>query len=234
MVINFQIFNTHIKNFIVNQSPQSKITMQPLPLIIATNGKDVRFYCKGYGAAPLHIQWKIFENDIDKVLEEDMSLKIYVNSTKDDETPDYEFIYSELLLLNVTVSDQAEYQCVVKNRHGSAYSIHSTLEIRDLPKFILSPPKDIVGLAGDTVKIPCKANGIPEPTISYKKDMESMFSAVKEKRVHVADTYDGLYLLRINKNDEGIYSCIATNDAGQTSVSTRLMVFGKCTVQNTF
>jgi hypothetical protein len=128
-------------------------------------------------------------------------------------------------LRNVTVTDQAEYQCVVKNRHGSAYSIHSTLEIHDLPQFITIPPKDIAALSGDTIWIPCKAAGIPEPVISYQKDREHMFNAAKEKRVYVADKSDGLYLLRVNKNDEGIYSCIATNDAGQTSASTRLMVF---------
>ena len=57
--------------------------MQPLPLVIAQNGRDVRLHCKGYGAAPLHIQWKIFENDIDRTLEEDLSLRIYVNHTMD-------------------------------------------------------------------------------------------------------------------------------------------------------
>lgn len=132
---------------------------------------------------------------------------------------------------NVTVTDQAEYQCVVRNRHGTAYSIHSTLEIHDLPRFIAIPPNDIAALAGDTVWIPCKATGIPEPIISYQKDMEHMFNAVRDKRVYVADKSDGLYLLRVNKYDEGVYSCIATNDAGQATASTRVMVFGKFLVK---
>ena len=129
------------------------------------------------------------------------------------------------MLRNVTIMDQAEYQCVVKNRHGSAYSIHSSIEVRDIPQFVSLPSNDIAVLAGEPVWIPCKATGIPEPIISYQKDRQNMFSAIRDKRIYVPDKSDGLYLLRVNKEDEGTYSCIATNDAGQAIASTNVYVF---------
>lgn len=57
--------------------------MEPKPLIVAQNGKDVRIHCKGYGASPIQIQWKVFENERERFLEEDNELKISQNHTVD-------------------------------------------------------------------------------------------------------------------------------------------------------
>ena len=57
--------------------------MEPLPLILAQNGRDARLFCKGYGEAPLVIQWRIFEGDRERILEEDNLVFIFQNHTID-------------------------------------------------------------------------------------------------------------------------------------------------------
>lgn len=34
-----------------------------------------------------------------------------------------EYLFSELQLSNIDFNDQAEYQCIVRNQYGSAYSL---------------------------------------------------------------------------------------------------------------
>uniref|UniRef100_A0AC34Q973 Ig-like domain-containing protein n=1 Tax=Panagrolaimus sp. JU765 TaxID=591449 RepID=A0AC34Q973_9BILA len=208
-----------------NRTPQAKIIMEPKPLIVAQNGKDVRIHCKGYGASPIQIQWKVFENERERFLEEDNELKISQNHTVDEQTRENEYVFSELLLQNVTILDEAEYQCIVKNKLGTTYSNHAYLKIHDVPTFIIQPPKEMAVVVGGTVSFPCKAVGIPEPTLGFQKDGISVFDAVREKRVFVPNAGDLLYLLRVNPKDEGNYTCTAQNEAGQTSVSTILRVY---------
>ena len=137
-----------------------------------------------------------------------------------------EYIFSELVFKNITIEDEAEYQCIVRNKHSSSYSTHSVIQVQEIPRFVLSPPEEFAVVSGSTVSLPCKATGIPEPTIGFQKDGVSVFDAVREKRVYVPDTEDTLYILRVNKTDQGVYSCTAINEAGKAVVSSKLLVFG--------
>lgn len=151
-----------------------------------------------------------------------------------EQTRENEYVFSELLLQNVTILDEAEYQCIVKNKLGTTYSNHAYLKIHDVPTFIIQPPKEMAVVVGGTVSFPCKAVGIPEPTLGFQKDGISVFDAVREKRVFVPNAGDLLYLLRVNPKDEGNYTCTAQNEAGQTSVSTILRVYGKSNLSLSF
>uniref|UniRef100_A0A7E4VDG7 Ig-like domain-containing protein n=1 Tax=Panagrellus redivivus TaxID=6233 RepID=A0A7E4VDG7_PANRE len=228
----FNVRGKDIRSFETGQlkcladSPQARITMSPLPLVDTQVGRDVRMFCKGYGAAPMHIKWKVIESERDRVLEdEEGTLRIVVNHTDDEGHRKNEFIFSELLLRNVSVSDQAEYQCIIKNSYGSAYSIKSQLLVKEPPRFTVKPPVNIAVLAGSTVTLPCEATGIPEPTISYQKDRHYDFPAWLEDRIHVADRVEGLHLLRVNREDEGTYECVASNEIGEAVAKSHIHVF---------
>lgn len=137
-----------------------------------------------------------------------------------------EIAYSELRFLKITRQDEAEYQCIVRNSYGTAYSDRSKLLVRQLPEF-LDTPKDIITTVGKNVGFPCRASGVPYPTISWEKDNSKTFPAAVERRMHILQNDHSLYILNVSKSDSGYYSCHASNDAGQISVSARLEVYGR-------
>ncbi|KAK6024199.1 leucine Rich repeat-containing domain protein, partial [Ostertagia ostertagi] len=67
-----------------------------------------------------------------------------------------ELASAELLLLDVSTSDRAEYQCVVRNRFAAEHSIRSVLKIFQVPIF-LNEPDDMSLLVGQNAKIMCAA-----------------------------------------------------------------------------
>lgn len=69
---------------------------------------------------------------------------------------------------------------------------------------------------GHPVELPCVVRGVPEPTISWTKD---------GKRYPV--TADGSLALRnVELEDDGTYTCTATNTAGRDKVGVQLLVQG--------
>jgi hypothetical protein len=137
-----------------------------------------------------------------------------------------ELAYSELRFLKITRQDEAEYQCIVKNSYGTAYSDRARLLVRQLPEF-LDVPHDIVTVAGRNIGFPCRAAGIPQPIISWEKDSSKTFPAAIERRMHIIQDDHSLYILNVSKADAGFYTCSAANDVGEVGVSARLEVYGR-------
>lgn len=78
-------------------------------------------------------------------------------------------------------------------------------------------------MESDIVKLTCNVSGKPKPTISWLKDNKPLDF---DKRMRV--TYDGdictLTIVGTEIEDEGNYTCIATNDAGPASSTARLII----------
>uniref|UniRef100_A0A914DSE4 Alpha-1,3-mannosyl-glycoprotein 2-beta-N-acetylglucosaminyltransferase n=1 Tax=Acrobeloides nanus TaxID=290746 RepID=A0A914DSE4_9BILA len=210
-----------------NESPQAQIILQPVQTLKAIIDRDTRLSCSGYGAKPLEVQWKMFEkNGRSRLLAEDSTLIFFTNHTQEnqDAYSGNELAYSELRFLKITRQDEAEYQCIVKNSYGTAYSDRARLLVRKLPEF-LDVPHDIVTVAGRNIGFPCRATGIPQPIISWEKDSSKTFPAAIERRMHIMQDDHSLYILNVSKADAGVYTCSAANDAGEVGVSARLEVY---------
>lgn len=93
------------------------------------------------------------------------------------------------------------------------------------PTFIRTP-SDINVRAGAVAKLACAAVGEPRPEIVWQKLGADDFPAARERRMGVSPP--DLYLIEnIKSQDQGVYSCMATNDAGTIVANATLNVLGK-------
>lgn len=97
------------------------------------------------------------------------------------------------------------------------------------PRFTRTPV-DQTGVSGGVASFICQATGDPRPKIVWNKKGKK----VSNQRFEVIEFDDGSgSVLRIQPlrtpRDEAIYECVASNNVGEISVSTRLTVLrGKC------
>ena len=91
----------------------------------------------------------------------------------------------------------------------------------DLPKINAEPPASLTTREGNNASLPCSANGIPKPTITWYKNGEALDSA----------NYDAdsgmLTLNNIQFADRGVYKCEARNFLGFDSATVELFVQGR-------
>lgn len=74
-----------------------------------------------------------------------------------------------------------------------------------------SYPSEVVAAEGSEISLECKAQGIPEPAVTWMKDGRPLVSGRD-----VAVLHDGHFLLlrNIQVSDTGHYVCVAANVAG--------------------
>uniref|UniRef100_A0A182F0V4 Ig-like domain-containing protein n=1 Tax=Anopheles albimanus TaxID=7167 RepID=A0A182F0V4_ANOAL len=93
-----------------------------------------------------------------------------------------------------------------------------------MPPDILDYPtsKDIVAQEGSNVSLSCAATGVPEPTITWKREGEKSVTSVENSGI---TSHDGpmLHIVNIQRHNAGSYHCIASNGVPPT-VSKRIIV----------
>ncbi len=73
---------------------------------------------------------------------------------------------------------------------------------------------------GETLVLPCKVSGYPLPTVTwFKNHQEIQFKAQSaDERVRTASNNNSLIIADVSDEDEGIYSCRASNSFGKAVV----------------
>nr|XP_024214409.1 hemicentin-1-like isoform X2 [Halyomorpha halys] len=120
----------------------------------------------------------------------------------------------KILVLNeVTTENTGTYTCVAKNFAGwvdKKFSVHVHVK----PKIISRVDNQLIIQKGKDSSIPCYAEGIPEPRISWKKgDKEILSKNYSDSSVAVHNNI--LLLFNSDHNSEGLYTCTATNVEGE-------------------
>lgn len=109
---------------------------------------------------------------------------------------------------DITVEEAGEYECHAQNIAGST-SLTATINVQQSPVITLDPDTtDLTITEGDELKLECSAVGIPQPSVSWKKDQQpssSPFSVAPYATIHKYNA---------RRTDEGLYVCVASNDAG--------------------
>ncbi|XP_034035488.1 hemicentin-1 [Thalassophryne amazonica] len=113
-----------------------------------------------------------------------------------------------LQVFPVTPDHSGWYECIAANEGGVA-AARVYLTVQEVPRVSLEPMNQTF-VAGAEVRIRCSASGYPTPRLIWThNDMFIMASS------RYRMTPDGTLLIRnMQKKDGGVYSCLATNNAG--------------------
>ncbi|VIO87850.1 Uncharacterized protein BM_BM5894 [Brugia malayi] len=214
----------------VDDSPRPRLLNHPIALVKALLGTSVKLNCTGYGATPLDIKWKVIRDGRFRLLSHDATtIFVYNHSSTTNGTATglaMEYLFSELQLSDIDFSDQAEYQCIVRNHYGSAYSLKVKLMVLQKPRIRYSP-SNVSIVRGGSARLRCAAQGVPTPVIKWMKDGGDSFPAAVERRLHVKANDDNLYVVNVSLADTGIYTCRVSNEAGHVESSAHVLVYDK-------
>ena len=81
-------------------------------------------------------------------------------------------------------------------------------------------------LEGGTAMFNCSLEGVPQPSVNWLFNGASLSSGDKYAIMSTA-TFSSLTISNVSPDDEGSYTCNATNDRGSDSMSGNLQVLSK-------
>ncbi|XP_068104559.1 hemicentin-2 [Hyperolius riggenbachi] len=131
-----------------------------------------------------------------------------------------------LLIALPSGEDSGHYICTATNQVGSA-SKASHLLVHTKPRINVngshdsSTPVPVVAALGAEITLPCEVQGVPPPTVSWRKDSYPL--PIISARHHLLPS-GSLRLSELRVMDSGYYTCLASNLAGNTSLTYRLEV----------
>ncbi|KAM4722858.1 hemicentin-1 [Rhinophrynus dorsalis] len=127
----------------------------------------------------------------------------------------------------VLLKDGGDYLCTAHNVAGRSNRI-TTVNVHVSP-VIQHGPQIFSTIEGNTVSLPCKATGVPKPSIIWKKKGETIVA----NNDTVTIESDGTLLLSSpGGDDSGEYTCTAVNAAGYAARKVQLTVYVKPRIVN--
>ncbi|KAL2089466.1 hypothetical protein ACEWY4_014154 [Coilia grayii] len=124
-----------------------------------------------------------------------------------------------LKVLDTRVSDSGLYMCVASNIAGNfTQTVRLSVHV---PPSIQAGPRLMKVQVGHPVDLPCVAQGVPEPSISWLRDGAGLEVSTGNYRL----AGDGaLKVRKVSLEDEGVYTCRASNIAGQDEAHIQILV----------
>uniref|UniRef100_A0A087YHW1 Cell adhesion molecule-related/down-regulated by oncogenes n=1 Tax=Poecilia formosa TaxID=48698 RepID=A0A087YHW1_POEFO len=128
---------------------------------------------------------------------------------------------SLLRIAPVQQSDSGVYTCVARSQAGLA-ELSYDVQVQVPPGVDrVEPVEPVTVVQGSLVTLTCEARGFPLPTLTWMKDGQPL-------SLHRNLLLDGqetrLQLPDVIRSDEGLYSCVASNQAGSSTKSFNLTV----------
>uniref|UniRef100_A0A3Q3L4X2 Uncharacterized protein n=1 Tax=Mastacembelus armatus TaxID=205130 RepID=A0A3Q3L4X2_9TELE len=128
---------------------------------------------------------------------------------------------SVLRISPVQLSDSGVYTCVARSRAGLA-ELSYDVQVQVPPGVDhVEPVEPVTVVQGSLVTLTCEARGVPPPTLTWMKDSQPL-------SLHRNLVLDGqetrLQLPDVAPSDAGLYSCVASNQAGSSTKSFNLTV----------
>ncbi|XP_067585037.1 hemicentin-1 isoform X1 [Pseudorca crassidens] len=123
--------------------------------------------------------------------------------------------------------DAGTYMCVAQNPAGTALGkIKLNVQV---PPVISPHPKEYIIAVDKPIMLPCEADGLPPPDITWHKDGHVIMESVRQ---HILSS-GALQIAFAQPGDAGQYTCTAANVAGSSSTSTKLTVHVPPRIQST-
>lgn len=134
-----------------------------------------------------------------------------------------------LLVRNTTNEDRGVYKCVIQNELGSATSAAS-LTVRECfakPE-ISEKLKKVEAFEGNEVQYDFAVTGFPQPNVEWYRGTRKIVEGERYQIFDSAKTgLHSLVIYNIQKDDRGLYECVASNSCGETTSIVDLHVSAK-------
>ncbi|KAM4861104.1 hemicentin-1 [Thomomys bottae] len=123
--------------------------------------------------------------------------------------------------------DSGTYMCVAQNAAGTALGkIKLNVQV---PPVIRTHPKEYVTAVDQPITLPCEADGLPPPDIAWHKDGHAITESIRQRILNSG----ALQIAFAHPEDAGLYTCMATNVAGSSSMRSKLTVHVPPTIRST-
>lgn len=130
----------------------------------------------------------------------------------------------KLKILHAQDEDRGSYSCVAYNEAGEI-KLDFELSIQIPPKVELGKVQPKVTVKeNDSITVECPVTGYPLPTITWLKDGKVLSLTEKLDKIKFKDNYRLLIINHANEEDDGQYTCVASNEAGVTEQNFKVNV----------
>ncbi|KAM9320163.1 neurofascin [Gastrophryne carolinensis] len=176
---------------------------EPKNLILAP-GENGRLVCRANGNPKPTIQW----------LMNGESISVVPNTN-------FEVAGDTLIFREVQSGNSAVFQCNASNNHGYLLA-NAFVSILDVPSRVLGPRNQLIRVTEyNRTQLDCPFFGSPIPTLRWFKNGQGSNLDGGNYRVHENGT---LEINTVRKEDQGKYTCVATNILGNAENTVRLEV----------
>lgn len=143
-----------------------------------------------------------------------------------------------LSLISANLTHTGQYTCQARLKSGGFATVTASamVTVYEKPIFLTNLKSETFGEFGRTIVLECNVQGIPLPGITWYKDARKIASVGADAgESDNADVDDGggryrvevdrsLVINNLKMEDMGIYQCIASNEAGESSIYTWLKI----------